>query len=104
MFGDRRGFKPAQLKTNKQTNDHVQGILEDIQNLEYTRFGEDSSLDTLAYEVTKILRNSLFAFLLFLFSSCLAKCKNRTHGNENLATYFWYFGSFDEKNELTKMT
>jgi hypothetical protein len=21
--------------------------------------------------------------------------KNGTHGNENLATYFWYFGSFD---------
>ena len=23
--------------------------------------------------------------------------KNVTHGNENLATYFWDFGSFDEK-------
>jgi hypothetical protein len=43
----------------------------------------------------------IFTFFTFLnFSSCLsslAKCKNRTHGNENHATYFWYFGSFDEK-------
>ena len=23
--------------------------------------------------------------------------KNGTHGNENLASYSWYFGSFDEK-------
>ena len=37
-----------------------------------------------AKEVYKILHNSLFTFLL-----CY-----ETHGNENLATYFWYFGSF----------
>ena len=28
--------------------------------------------------------------------------KNVTHGNENLATYFWYFGSFEEKRTYKK--
>ena len=49
-----------------------------------------------SYQNTKMLRN---------FSSCLsslAKCKNGTNGNENHATYFWYFGSFDEKTNLPK--
>ena len=41
-------------------------------------------------KVVKILHNSLFTFFT-------EQGKNRTHGNESLATYFWYFGSFDEK-------
>ena len=64
----------------------------------------------LAYEVTKILRNSLFTFLLFfiflnfrLAFLALQNAKNGTHGNENLATYFWYFGSFDEKRTYRNM-
>ena len=28
--------------------------------------------------------------------------KLKTHGNENLTTYFWYFGSFDKKPKLQK--
>ena len=65
------------------------------------------SFFVLAYEVTKILHNSLFTFLLFFkFSSCLsclARRKNGTHGNENLETYFWYFGNFDEKRTYENM-
>ena len=59
-------------------------------------------------EVTKITNCYVIVYLLFYiskFSSCLsslAKCKNRTHGNENHTTYFWYFGSFDEKTNLPK--
>ena len=47
-------------------------------------------------QVTKILHNSLLTF----FTEQGKTGKNRTHGNENLTTYFWYFGSFDE---VTKM-
>ena len=50
------------------------------------RFGDATIGLTLQYHV--------FAHLAL---SSLAKCKNGTHGNENQATYFWYFGSFDEK-------
>ena len=59
-------------------------------------------------EVTKIPKCYVIVYLLFYiskFSSCLsslAKCKNGTHGNENHATYFWYFGSFDEKMNSPK--
>ena len=42
------------------------------------------------YQVTKILPTSLFTFFT-------EQDKTGTRGNENLATYFWYFGSFDEK-------
>ena len=55
-------------------------------------------LVVLGNEVTKILRNSLFTF----FTQQGKTGKNRTHGNENLATYFWYFGSFDKKTNLRK--
>ena len=50
-------------------------------------------------EVTKILRNSLFTF-------CTEQGKtgkNGTHVNENLTTYFWYFGSFDKKRSYENM-
>jgi hypothetical protein len=47
-------------------------------------------------EVTKILRNSLFTF----FTEQGKTGKNGTHGNGNLATYFWYFGIL-MKNEVT---
>jgi hypothetical protein len=50
-------------------------------------------------EVTKILRNSLFTF----FTEQCKTDKNGTHGNGNLATYFWYFGSFDEKRSYENM-
>ena len=50
-------------------------------------------------EVTKILCNSLFTF----FTEQGKTGKNGTHGNENLATYFWYFGSFDEKQAYENM-
>ena len=46
------------------------------------------------FEVTKIPKCYIIVYLLFYiskFSSCLsslAKCKNRTHGNENHATLF----------------
>ena len=51
-----------------------------------------------ATQVTKILHNSLITFLLTGKTG-----KNRTHGKENLATYFWYFGSFDEKQPYENM-
>ena len=44
-------------------------------------------------QVTKILQNSLFTF----FTEQDKTGKTEIHGNENLATYFWYFGSFDKK-------
>ena len=50
------------------------------------RFGDATIGLTLQYHV--------FAHLAL---SSLAKCKNGTHGNENQATYFWYFGNFDKK-------
>jgi hypothetical protein len=56
-------------------------------------------LVVLGNEVTKILRNSLFTF----FTEQGKTGKNVTHGNENLATYFWYFGSFDEKRSYENM-
>ena len=46
-----------------------------------------------------MLRNSLSTF----FTEQGKKGKNRTHGNENLATFFWYFGSFDEKQNYENM-
>ena len=50
-------------------------------------------------QVAKILHNSLFTF----FTEQGKTGKNGTHGNENLATYFWYFGSFDEKRIYESM-
>ena len=50
-------------------------------------------------EVTKILRNSLFTF----FTEQGKTGKNGTHGNENLATNSWYFGSFDKKPSYENM-
>jgi hypothetical protein len=50
-------------------------------------------------QVTKILHDSLFTF----FTEQGKTGKNETHGNENLATYFWYFGSFDEKRTYKNM-
>ena len=50
-------------------------------------------------QVTKILHNSLFTF----FTEQSKTGKNGTHGNKNLATYFWYFGSFDEKQTYKNM-
>ena len=50
-------------------------------------------------QVTKIFHNSLFTF----FTEQGKTGKNGTHGNENLATYFWYFGSFDEKQTYENM-
>ena len=44
-------------------------------------------------EVTKILQISVFTF----FTEQGKTGKNRIHGNENFATYFWYFGIFDKK-------
>ena len=49
-------------------------------------------------QVTKILHNSLFTF----FTEQCKTGKNRTHGKGNIATYFWYFGSFDVKTNLQK--
>ena len=49
-------------------------------------------------EVTKILHNSLITF----FTEQGKTGKYGTHGNENLATYFWNFGSFDKRTKLTK--
>ena len=54
------------------------------------RFGDATIGLTLQYHV--------FAHLAL---SSLAKCKNGTHGNENLEIYFWYFGSL--ANYLTKI-
>ena len=50
-------------------------------------------------KVTKILSNSLFTF----FTEQCKTDKNGTHGNGNLATYFWYFGSFDKKRTYEDM-
>ena len=50
-------------------------------------------------QVTKILHNSLFTF----FTEQGKTGKNGTHGNKNIATYFWYFGSFDEKRTYENM-
>ena len=50
-------------------------------------------------QVTKILYNSLFTF----FTEQGKTGKNGTHGNENIATYFWYFGSFDKKRTYENM-
>ena len=46
-----------------------------------------------------------FSYFLNFCLACLAlqNCKNGTHWNENLATYFWYFGSFDEKQSYENM-
>ena len=52
----------------------------------------------LGYQDTKILRNSLFTF----FTEQGMTGKKGTHGNENLATYFWYSGNFDKKTNLRK--
>ena len=49
-------------------------------------------------QVTKILHNSLFTFFIEQGKTG----KNGIHGNENLATYFWYFGSSDEKRKMPK--
>ena len=49
-------------------------------------------------QVTKILHNSLFTF----FTEQGKTGKTGTHWNEHLATYFWYFGSFDEKRTYEK--
>ena len=51
------------------------------------------------YQVTKILPTSLCTF----FTEQDETGKNGTHGNENLATYFWYFGSFDENQTYKNM-
>ena len=48
-------------------------------------------------QVTKILHNSLFTF----FNEQGKTGNNGTH--ENLATYFWHFGSFDEKEQYENM-
>ena len=53
----------------------------------------------LGEQVTKILHNSLFTF----FTEQDKTGKNGTHGNENLATHFWYFGSFDKKQTYENM-
>ena len=53
-------------------------------------------LVVLGNEVTKMLCNSLFTFFT-------EQDKTGTRGNENLATYFWYFGSFDEKRSYENM-
>ena len=45
------------------------------------------------------LRNSLSTF----FTEQGKTGKNGTHGNKNLATYFWYFGSFGEKRTYDNM-
>ena len=50
-------------------------------------------------KVTKILHNSLFSFLTEQGKTG----KNGTHGDENLATNFWYFGSCDEKQTYENM-
>ena len=34
---------------------------------------------------------------IYFFTEQAKTGKNGTHGNENLATYFWYLGSFDKK-------
>ena len=44
-------------------------------------------------QATKILHNNLFT----LFTEQGKTGKNGANGKENLATYFWYFGSFDKK-------
>ena len=44
------------------------------------------------------ISNSLFTF----FTEQGKTGKNGTHGNENPATYFWYFGSFNEKRTYEK--
>ena len=54
---------------------------------------------TLGDEVNEILRNSLFTF----YTEQGNTGKKGTHENENLATYFWYFGSFDEKRTYKNM-
>ena len=50
-------------------------------------------------QVTKILHNNLSTF----FTELGKTGKNGTHGSENLATYIWYFGSFDEKRIYESM-
>ena len=50
-------------------------------------------------QVAKILHKSSFTFLTEQGKTD----KNRTHGNGNLATYFWQFGSFDEKRTYKNM-
>ena len=46
----------------------------------------------------------LFYYFLNFRLACLAlqDAKNGTHENENLETYFWYFGSFDKKRSYKK--
>ena len=38
-----------------------------------------------------------------IVSHWLLTDKNGIHGIENLATYFWYLGSFDEKRSYKNM-
>ena len=39
----------------------------------------------------------LFVYVFIIFVLPVLPCKIGTHGNENHATYFLYFGSFDQK-------
>ena len=50
-------------------------------------------------QVTKSVHNILFNF----FTEQGKTGKNGTNGNENLATYFWYSGSFVEKRTYKDM-
>ena len=50
-------------------------------------------------QVTKILNDSLFPF----FTEQGKTGKNGTHENENLTTYFWCFGRFEEKQTYKNM-
>ena len=61
-----------------------------FRNLVFVVFGD---------QATKILHNSLFTF----FTEQGKTGKNGTHENENLTTYFWYFGSFDKKRTYENM-
>ena len=85
-------FCQAQKLMPKGTNEteRLLSFLSHFRNLVFCCFGD---------QITKILCNSLFTF----FTEQSKTGKNGTHGNENLATYFWYFGSFDKKRTYENM-
>ena len=53
--------------------------------------------------VAKLQKYYIIVYLLF-FTEQGKTGKNGTHGSENLATYFWYFGSFDKKQTYENNT
>ena len=64
-------------------------------------------LDIVDYELFSHFCNLVFGCFLMTklqkYYIIFLTGKNGTHANKNLATYFWYFDSFDEKQTYENM-